>query len=162
GGNRDGAVALNRERTAGERRLHAFPDPSRLDWQILVDASDHRAECGGIEPRKLAILDAKEALALQRSDEGGRASAATLDLAIQVQPAGYRRAIAGQQRGHVRLRQPDTTPYAEFVAVAFEREPAGNAAAGNVGLEILKADVRRTKIQHAVQIFRDQMRRQHG
>src|SRR5258706_9474712 len=42
---------------------------------------------------------------------------------------------------------PYTTLFRSLVAVAFERQPAGHAAAGNVGLEIVQGDIRRTKIR---------------
>src|SRR5262249_10605326 len=81
---RNGAIALNGKSTSPECLLHASPDPRHLDWQALIDAADHRVKCRRVEPRKLAILNAKEALALQGPHERGWASPAALDLGIQV------------------------------------------------------------------------------
>ena len=143
---------------AGDKLAHAVA----FNRDAELDTAGGRAEHIRIESDELGLFERDGAEAGQRADESRGAAAGTLDLGVQGQMAGRRRAIgAGQDRAELGAGDAGAKPRGQTGGAVGHREPAVEAALADFARDVLEHHLRAVEPCNAGEPLRHQPRREH-
>ena len=146
---------------ARERRVHAVPDPRRIDRQTLIDRPDHGVERRRIETRQPPVLEPESAVAGERADQRNRAHPAPSTRDIERQPAGRAAPSPGSNSAALTpaswtLARARQGPRRAVRSVSSPRD----AAAGDAAVDRLQRQLRFAEAHHAADIARGELGRE--